>query len=78
MVNALEIAKQFHEAYERLAPNFGYETRKDTKVFDPTSQNGRLMIAVCQEVGDQIELASFHAGFNAGLREGPKRQGNDK
>jgi hypothetical protein len=44
------LARRFHEAYERLAPQFGYETRADTKAFDPTSPNGRLMTAVCAEV----------------------------
>jgi hypothetical protein len=43
-------ARKFHEAYERLAPSFGYETRAETKQFDPTSPNGRLMIAVCSEL----------------------------
>ena len=70
MVNAVEIARQFHEAYERLAPGFGYETRKDTKDFDPNSPNGQLMTAVCQEVGEAIEKRAFRAGFRAGLREG--------
>jgi hypothetical protein len=46
----LEMAMRFHETYERLAPSFGYETRADTKAFDPESANGRLMIAVCAEV----------------------------
>lgn len=69
MVNGLEIAKKFHEAYERLAPNFGYETRKDTKAFDPDSPNGKLMTAVCQEIGDQIQKQGFDAGFETGLRE---------
>lgn len=41
------LARQFHEAYERLAPQFGYETRAETRQFDPTSPNGKLMIAVC-------------------------------
>lgn len=50
-----QIARQFHGAYERLAPQFGYETREDTKVFDPQSQNGRLMIAVCAEVIGKLE-----------------------
>lgn len=50
-----QIARQFHEVYERLAPQFGYETREDTKVFDPQSQNGRLMIAVCAEVIGELE-----------------------
>lgn len=47
---AARVAVLFHEAYEKLAPNFGYETRPDTKVFDPESANGRLMIATCGEV----------------------------
>jgi hypothetical protein len=47
---SIEMAKIFHDTYERLAPSFGYETRKDTKVFDPESPNGKLMAAVCGEV----------------------------
>lgn len=49
---ALQLAMVFHEAYERLAPQFGYETRKETEEFDKDSPNGRLMIAVCGEVMD--------------------------
>ena len=45
-----ELARKFHETYERLAPKFGYVTRKETREFDPTSPNGRLMIAVCGEL----------------------------
>ena len=48
------LARAFHEAYERLAPEYGYETREDTREFDPKSKNGRLMIAVCNELkGDK-------------------------
>ena len=47
-MDALGMAQFFHEAYERLAPQFGYETRAETRVFDPESANGRLMIAVCE------------------------------
>ena len=47
---AREEAEKFHDTYERLAPSFGYETRKDTKRFDPESSNGKLMVAVCQEI----------------------------
>ena len=43
-------ARELHDAYERLAPQFGYETRADTKVFDPESPNGRLMQAAIDEV----------------------------
>lgn len=48
--DALALAIRFHDLYERLAPTFGYETRKGTRQFDPASQNGRLMVAVCGEV----------------------------
>jgi hypothetical protein len=46
----LALAIEFHDTYERLAPSFGYETRPDTKAFDPTTPNGRLMTAVCGEL----------------------------
>lgn len=68
-MDATELAKKFHDAYERLAPDYGYETRKETRAFDPHTPNGRLMIAVCQEIGGQIEREAFDAGFSAGLRE---------
>jgi HPt (histidine-containing phosphotransfer) domain-containing protein len=45
-----QMARLFHDAYERLAPQFGYETRKDTRAFDPSTPNGKLMIATCAEV----------------------------
>lgn len=47
---AQRLATEFHEIYERLAPIFGYETRPDTKQFDPNSKNGKLMIAVCGNI----------------------------
>lgn len=47
---ALDLATRFHEAYERLAPSFGYETREETRTFDPESKTGRLMVAVCGEI----------------------------
>lgn len=54
-----QLAKLFHETYERLAPTFGYETRKGSAV--PWEQvpdrNKRLMIAVA----DLIELQYFSA-----------------
>lgn len=51
--SALELAMRFHEAYERLAPRFGYETRAETREFDPQTPNGRLMLAVCREIIEQ-------------------------
>ncbi len=47
---ALVLARKFHDNYERLAPRFGYETRDDTKQFEPDTPNGRLMTAVCSEI----------------------------
>ena len=64
-----ELARRFHDTYERLAPSFGYETRADTKAFDPESPNGRLMTAVCNEVEAALlsEIAALR-GERDGLR----------
>ena len=45
-----EYTLKFHKYYERLAPNYGYETRKDTKEFDFNSNNGKLMYATVNEI----------------------------
>lgn len=47
---AYRLARRFHEFYEQSAPAFGYETKKETKEFDPESSNGRLMAWVCYEI----------------------------
>jgi len=46
----LELAILFHTIYERLSAKFNYQTRTETRIFDPDSPNGKLMIAVCQEI----------------------------
>jgi len=45
-------AQRFHEAYERLAPTFGYETRPESAVpwDEVPEENRQLMIAVCAVV----------------------------
>ena len=50
--DAEALAQRFHETYERLAPSFGYETRKESAKpwCDVPEQNRRLMIAVCAEI----------------------------
>jgi DNA invertase Pin-like site-specific DNA recombinase len=50
----IERARLFHDTYERLAPQFGYTTRTDTREFNPDSPNGRLMIAAISAVADQF------------------------
>ena len=46
------LAQMFHECYERLAPQFQYETRRASAVpwSEVPSQNKRLMIAVAEKV----------------------------
>ncbi len=50
----LALAVLFHVTYEKLAPQKGYETRTETRVFDPESANGKLMIATCAEIQKAI------------------------
>ena len=60
-----ELAKKFHETYERLAPDFGYKTREASAVpwKDVPEANKSLMIAVC------AELESNHATLLANVGE---------
>lgn len=46
------LAQEFHEAYERLAPEYGYKTRPETAVpwEDVPEDNKALMTAVVDEV----------------------------
>ena len=69
-----QLARKFHEIYERLAPSFGYETRTETRAFEPTTPNGRLMIAVTDEIEDELqrridELTAENAILTAELAE---------
>ncbi len=51
----IEYARLFHDTYEKLAKEFKYTTRKSTRVFDPFSNNGRLMVEVCRIVVNKIK-----------------------
>jgi len=59
----LQLAALFHEAYERLAPNYKYMTRPETREFRPASPNGRLMAAVCQEILDKFDVTPKRATY---------------
>lgn len=50
----LEITKNFHNTYEKLASEYAYKTREDTKVFDINSNNGKLMYATVNEIVSPI------------------------
>lgn len=58
MTNPVALAALFHETYEILAPAIGYKTREDTRAFDPSSKNGKLMILTCAEIQRIINNAS--------------------
>jgi hypothetical protein len=65
--DAEKIAQRFHEAYERLAPSFGYTTREASAGAweNVPEQNRKLMIAVCAELfpaptDTPKESAEFH------------------
>jgi hypothetical protein len=57
--DAVTVARMFHEAYENLAPAHGYETRQDTRDFDPASANGKLMIATCEAVMNALAIRAL-------------------
>jgi hypothetical protein len=63
-----QLAKLFHETYERLAPTFGYETRKGSAVpWDQVpARNKRLMIAVANVV--ELEFFSNAEDADGRLR----------
>ncbi len=51
-LSAESLAKEFHETYERLAPEHGYKTREESAVAweDVPAANKNLMIAVCDHL----------------------------
>jgi len=57
--DAESLARLFHETYERLAPDHGYETRKASAKpwSEVPEQNKNLMIAVCRLIGPRVERA---------------------
>ena len=59
-----QIAERFHEAYERLAPSFGYETREASAKpwADVPEQNRALMTAVAAEVRAELLSSSPDEG----------------
>ncbi len=58
-MTAEQIAQAFHEAYERLAPDFGYETREASAKpwAEVPEQNKSLMVAVVQALLDAGVIA---------------------
>jgi len=79
---AEQLAERFHETYERLAPEYGYETRKESAVpwCDVPDSNKRLMVAVCRELLADARYAEpptvirpdGHGIYNLGARDYPR------
>jgi hypothetical protein len=51
----LALAILFHHTYERLALGHDYITREGTRIFNPESKNGKLMVATCTEIIKMIK-----------------------
>jgi hypothetical protein len=49
-MNAIKLAIRFHELYEKYAPEYGYDTKEESRTFDASSPNGKLMIRICREI----------------------------
>lgn len=58
LMNAIKLAILFHELYEKYAPEYGYETREQSKVFQAHTPNGKLMIRVCREIQKVVDVDS--------------------
>ena len=52
---AVRIAREFHDAYERLAPEFGYRTREESAKpwHEIPPANRSLMVATVQDLIDR-------------------------
>jgi hypothetical protein len=72
-MTAEQLAKLFHTTYERLAPDFNYQTRKASAVAweDVPDNNKRLMIAVAGEVLTALTVART-GGFAIVGEPGPE------
>jgi hypothetical protein len=73
MTDAEKVAQAFHEAYERLAPGFGYKTREASAVpwEDVPANNKALMVAVVAALCDAglllpQDAETEHAQFDNG------------
>lgn len=55
-MNAIKLAILFHDLYEEFAPEFGYETKPETKVFNLSTPNGKLMVKVCREIQKYVKI----------------------
>lgn len=57
-MSAEDLARRFHQIYERLAPEYGYKTRDESAVAweDVPDKNKTLMIATCKALLQEVHL----------------------
>lgn len=77
-MNPERIAQQFHETYERLAPEFAYVTRTSSAVpwAEVPEKNKELMIAVCKEIfslPEDPEIDQMCSGLTKIAKQFPKQ-----
>ena len=58
VLTAENLAQRFYEVYEKLAPNFGYETRPESAKpwADVPANNRALMVATADVLLDEMEV----------------------
>jgi hypothetical protein len=68
-LTAEKLAEAFHETYERFAPQFAYETRKESALpwEELPEKNKQLMIAVCRELLGGILATPSRASHDTAL-----------
>ena len=68
---AEEVARKFHDNYEKLAPSYGYETKEETRKSwnDLPAKNKGLMIATAGEVLDWLGVLGLHVQFKNNVLE---------
>lgn len=66
-----QLAQRFHEHYERLAPEHGYETREASAVSwsEVPEPNRSLMVAVAAAVLHDLKQPRQHDGIAGMLRD---------
>ena len=62
-MTATSLAILFHEAREKLAPFYGFDYNPGTNAFNANSHAGRFLVAVCEEVLDQVCLPAPSVHF---------------
>jgi hypothetical protein len=63
-MNSIKLAILFHDLYGQYAPEYGYKTKEETKIFKAHTPNGKLMIRVCREIQKYINCEAANEKTN--------------